>query len=101
MQQTDITTELRKAMQHIKNNITKNPRQTLDNALDLLLIKTPQDELVGFSILITYGGPTIYWNYIRGRNELIGSWGGNEERIEIESIDSAEQIMDILEELEA
>jgi hypothetical protein len=85
---TNIKEKLREEMERIKKEIEsiktcKDIKKFLDNKEDILLaIDTEEEELHGFSILLTYGEPIIRWDFIRGESKLIGIWGN--ERIELE-----------------
>ncbi len=93
-----IQDELKHEICNIKNEIEKNPEQILNNALDILLITDKnKKEIMGFSILITYGGPNIRWDYLRGSSKLIATWG-NEELEEYVDTSAADHILDILDE---
>jgi hypothetical protein len=89
--------ELRRELEEIRKGIENGSiADILGNAIDYLLIFTPKRELVGFDILITFGGPNIRWVSVRGACELVGSWGGTELKLSV-SPDRCEKALEYME----
>ncbi len=93
-----IQQELERTVKELKKEIESNPLSIMDKAVDILLVKTLDGEIVGFSMGLVYGGPTVYWDYMRGVSKLIASWG-NERIEEYVDIDVAEDVLEELQEL--
>ncbi len=56
-----------------------------DKVLDVLLMVTPdKEDILGFSILLGYGGPTIEFLCDRGDGKIIYSYGGVEVKKDVD-----------------
>jgi len=92
-----IEKELRRMLEDIRKSIEeKDPEDVFNDAVDFLVVHTPQHDTVGFDVLITQGGPVIRWTYIRGVCELTGSWGDVEARLHV-PIEKCEEALMMLE----
>ena len=68
----------------------------LNEAIDTTIEVSPQTmEPIGFSILVSSGGPNIEIIYHRGYAEVVGTWGGVEVRKPF-STRVADEILDYL-----
>ena len=89
-----IEKELRRMLEDIRKSIEeKDPEDVFNDAVDFLVVHTPQHDTVGFDVLITQGGPVIRWTYIRGVCELVGAWGSVEARLPVSVEKCAEALM--------
>ncbi|MGC8773522.1 MAG: hypothetical protein ACP5RJ_08725 [Conexivisphaera sp.] len=94
----DIEKDLRRTVSDVAARFEKNPHRVLEEALDLTLETTPDGQLVGFSMLIGYGGPNIEVVYHRGSAAVYGAWASVEVKYPV-SRAAAEKILDELDEL--
>jgi hypothetical protein len=72
-----------------------------EDALDLILMVTPdKKEIVGFSVLLAMGGPTVEFLCHRGSGEIIVNYGGVEAKKEV-PYEICDDIINYLEEVTA
>jgi hypothetical protein len=94
---TDMSQELKKLLEDVRKNIeSKDVEDVINDAVDFLLICTPNHEIDGFDILISQGGPNVRWTYLRGACELVGNWGGSELKLPID-IEKCEEVINVFE----
>jgi len=67
-------------------HVNGNWDEFFDNdALDVLLLTTPdKEDIFGFSILLSYGGPNVEFLCDRGDGKIIYSYGGVEVKKDID-----------------
>jgi hypothetical protein len=75
--ETRLRKDLESSIDYIEKELEKEDVDKFLNeyALDIEIIKTLNDELTGFDILITSGGPTIRLVHNRNACKIIGVWG--------------------------
>ncbi len=96
----DIKEELEKNVNYVVeiiNNLNEdNVEEFLNNAIDILVIKTLcKNYIDGFSILISVGNPYIEFRYIRNEAKIIGLWGSTEITKNID-VEKANIVLDYL-----
>ncbi len=82
-EETTIKEELKEAVKDtialIMENRNNWDKLLNDYALDCEVEKFINgNELIGFSLLLSYGGPSIEWILHRGVSYVVGSWGNTE-----------------------
>jgi hypothetical protein len=88
---------LREIIEDVKKRVeSSDPVDVIKGAVDVLLLTDRKGEVHGFSLLLTYGGPNITFNYIRGDAYIEARWGNEQERIDVDP-KIAEKYIDALE----
>ena len=76
---------LKEMVEDVKKRIEcSDPVNVIKDAVDVLLLTDRKGEIHGFSLLLTYGGPNVTFNYIRGDAYIEARWGNEQERIDVD-----------------
>jgi len=92
----ELEREVSSLAEEINNIDSEHIEEFLSRVIDILVIKElGKNNFVGFSILLTMGGPNVVFEYSRGVAEIKGTWGGITVSKSV-NIEKAEEILEYL-----